>query len=154
MFTAATDARAAKREPDAASEENEYAGARILVAEDNQINLQIIERILLRYGVTVESASNGREAVNKTLSPGAHFDAVLMDVQMPEMDGMEATRLIRRKLDAAQLPIIAMTAHAMEDDRRLCLEAGMNDHLPKPIDPAAVGHMLRRWLVPRTSRVL
>jgi signal transduction histidine kinase/CheY-like chemotaxis protein len=154
MFSAATDARTAKREPDAASEAAEYAGAHVLVAEDNQINLQIIERILRRYGVTIESALNGREAVDKVLAPGAHFDAVLMDVQMPEMDGMEATRLIRRTLDATQLPIIAMTAHAMEDDRRLCLAAGMNDHLPKPIDPAAVGGMLRRWVVPRPERVL
>jgi CheY-like chemotaxis protein len=76
-----------------------------------------------------------------------------MDLQMPEIDGMEAARLIRRKLDASQLPIIAMTAHAMEADRRLCLEAGMNDHLPKPLDPAAVGEMLRRWLAPRRNVV-
>jgi signal transduction histidine kinase/CheY-like chemotaxis protein len=153
MFTAATDARAAKREPAAADDANDYAGGHILVAEDNPINLQIIERVLRRYGITVESALNGREAVDKVLAPGAHFDAVLMDVQMPEMDGMEATRLIRRKFDAAQLPIIAMTAHAMEADRRLCLEAGMNDHLPKPLDPAAVAQMLRRWLLPRRNPV-
>ncbi len=153
-FTAATDARGAKRETDAASEAVEYAGAHLLVAEDNQINLQIIERILRRYGVTIESASNGREAVDKALAPDAHFDAVLMDVQMPEMDGMEATRLIRRRLDATQLPIIAMTAHAMEDDRRQCLDAGMNDHIPKPIDPAAVGGMLRRWVMPRAPYAL
>ena len=132
---------------------NDYAGAHILVAEDNPINLQIIERVLRRYGIAVESALNGREAVDKVLAPGARFDAVLMDVQMPEMDGMEATRLIRRKFEAAQLPIIAMTAHAMEADRRLCLEAGMNDHLPKPLDPAAVAQMLRRWLLPRRNRV-
>ncbi len=154
MFTAAADARAAKREPDAASEAAEYTGARILVAEDNQINLQIIERILRRYGVTIEPALNGREAVDKALAPGAHFDAVLMDVQMPEMDGIEATRIIRRDFDATQLPIIAMTAHAMEDDRRQCLDAGMNDHIPKPIDPAAVGGMLRRWVMPRAPQAL
>jgi signal transduction histidine kinase/CheY-like chemotaxis protein len=152
-FTAATDARSEKREPDAASDANEHAGAHILVAEDNQINLQIIERVLRRYGITIESALNGREAVDKALAPGAHFDAVLMDVQMPEMDGMEATRLIRRRFDASRLPIIAMTAHALEDDRRLCLEAGMNDHLPKPLDPAGVGQMLRRWLAPRRNVV-
>jgi signal transduction histidine kinase/CheY-like chemotaxis protein len=154
IFTVATDARGTKREPDAASEAVEYAGAHVLVAEDNQINLQIIERILRRYGITIEPALNGREAVEKALAPGAHYDAVLMDVQMPEMDGMEATRLIRRTLDAAHLPIIAMTAHAMEADRRLCLEAGMNDHLPKPLDPVAVGQMLRRWLVPRAPHAL
>jgi CheY-like chemotaxis protein len=153
-FTVATDARGAKREPDPAAEAVEYAGAHILVAEDNQINLQIIERVLRRYGITIEPALNGREAVDKALAPGAHYDAVLMDVQMPEMDGMEATRIIRRTLDAGQLPIIAMTAHAMEADRRLCLEAGMNDHLPKPLDPVAVGQILRRWLVPRAPHVL
>jgi signal transduction histidine kinase/CheY-like chemotaxis protein len=154
IFTVASDARSAKREPDAASEAVEFAGAHFLVAEDNQINLQIIERVLRRYGITVEPASNGREAVDKALAPGAHFDAVLMDVQMPEMDGLAATRLIRRTLDAAHLPIIAMTAHAMEDDRRQCLEAGMNDHLAKPLDPAAIGQLLRRWLAPRTPQVL
>jgi signal transduction histidine kinase/CheY-like chemotaxis protein len=153
MFTASAYARTAKREPDAASEADDYAGAHVLVAEDNQINLQIIERILRRYGITIESAVNGREAVDKALAPDARFDAVLMDLQMPEIDGMEAARLIRRKLDASQLPIIAMTAHAMEADRRLCLEAGMNDHLPKPLDPAAVGDMLRRWLAPRRNVV-
>jgi hypothetical protein len=153
MFTASAYARTAKREPDAASEADDYAGAHVLVAEDNQINLQIIERILRRYGITIESAVNGREAVDKALAPDARFDAVLMDLQMPEIDGMEAARLIRRKLDASQLPIIAMTAHAMEADRRLCLEAGMNDHLPKPLDPAAVGEMLRRWLAPRRNVV-
>ncbi len=67
---------------------------------------------------------------------------------------MEATRIIRRTLDATQLPIIAMTAHAMADDRRQCLAAGMNDHIPKPIDPAAVGAMLQRWVRPRVPHKL
>ena len=74
------------------------------------------------------------------------FDAVIMDVQMPVMDGLEATRLIRRNVDAEQLPIIAMTAHAMEQERQLCLEAGMNDHLTKPVDPKNLTNTLGRWI--------
>jgi CheY-like chemotaxis protein len=69
-----------------------------------------------------------------------------MDVQMPVMDGLEATRLIRRHVDATQLPIIAMTAHAMEQERQLCLDAGMNDHLTKPVDPKTLTRTLGRWI--------
>ena len=74
------------------------------------------------------------------------FDAVIMDVQMPVMDGLEATRIIRRNVDATQLPIIAMTAHAMEAERLLCLEAGMNDHLTKPVDPKNLTRTLGKWI--------
>jgi signal transduction histidine kinase/DNA-binding response OmpR family regulator len=125
---------------------SDLSGSRVLVAEDNAINQQIVEHLLARLGVAVEFAGNGREAVDAVLKDYTRFDAVLMDVQMPEMDGLEATRLIRKKVDAAQLPIIAMTAHAMETERQLCLEAGMNDHLTKPVDPKALTKTLGRWI--------
>ena len=125
---------------------NQLSGSRVLVAEDNAINQQIVEHLLARLGITIEFAGNGREAVDAVLKDYTRFDAVLMDVQMPEMDGLEATRLIRREVDATQLPIIAMTAHAMETERQLCLEAGMNDHLTKPVDPKALTRTLGRWI--------
>jgi len=128
-------------------------GSHVLVAEDNDINQQIVEHLLARLGITVEFAANGREAVDAVLRDYTRFDAVIMDVQMPEMDGLEATRLIREHVDATQLPIIAMTAHAMEQERQLCLEAGMNDHLTKPVDPKALTNTLGRWIRPvRPSR--
>jgi signal transduction histidine kinase/DNA-binding response OmpR family regulator len=125
---------------------SDLSGSRVLVAEDNAINQQIVEHLLARLGVAVEFAGNGREAVDAVLKDQTRFDAVLMDVQMPEMDGLEATRLIRKQVDAAELPIIAMTAHAMETERQLCLEAGMNDHLTKPVDPKALTKTLGRWI--------
>ena len=119
----------------------------MLVAEDNEINQQIVEHLLARLGVTVEFAANGQEAVDAVLKDYARFDAVIMDVQMPEMDGLEATRIIRRSVDATQLPIIAMTAHAMEAERQLCLEAGMNDHLsPNRSTRSVLTQTLGRWI--------
>lgn len=124
----------------------QLAGSHVLVAEDNAINQQIVEHLLQRLGVTVEFAANGREAVDAIVADYTRFDAVIMDVQMPVMDGLEATRLIRRHVDATQLPIIAMTAHAMEQERQLCLDAGMNDHLTKPVDPKTLTRTLGRWI--------
>jgi signal transduction histidine kinase/DNA-binding response OmpR family regulator len=126
-------------------------GTNVLVAEDNDINRQIIDHLLQRLGITVTFATNGREAVDAVFAPGAHFDAVLMDVQMPVMDGLEATRLIRAHIDATKLPIIAMTAHAMEQERQMCLDAGMNDHLTKPVDPKSVTLTLGQWITPGRS---
>jgi signal transduction histidine kinase/CheY-like chemotaxis protein len=138
--------RPVKRESDATQVTDELAGTHVLVAEDDAINRQIIERVLARSGITVEFATNGRDAVDIALADHARFDVLLMDVQMPELDGLEATRIIRRSIDTSHLPIIAMTAHAMEVERRACLEAGMDDHLTKPINTAAVRQCLRRWL--------
>ncbi len=146
MFGVPLTTRAETRKSALQEPGEEFAGKHVLIAEDNAINFQIIERVLRRYGVTADVAANGREAVDKALAPDAPYDAVFMDVQMPEMDGLEATRLIRRTVDMSRLPIIAMTAHAMEDERRLCLEAGMNDHVAKPIDPTVVRQKLRRWI--------
>jgi signal transduction histidine kinase/CheY-like chemotaxis protein len=133
-----------KQKPEAATDA--LAGSRVLVAEDNAINRQIIDHVLRRLGIAVDFAEDGRIAVDKVVADPSGYDAVIMDVQMPEMDGLEATRLIRRHLDADDLPIIAMTAHAMEQERRRCLEAGMNDHLAKPVEPKMVALTLRRWI--------
>jgi CheY-like chemotaxis protein len=107
------------------------AGLRLLVAEDNPVNQQIARELLLRQGAEVELVENGQLAVDR-VTAGNRYDAVLMDVQMPVMDGLAATRVLRRSFDAAVLPIIAMTANAMETDREACLQAGMNEHVAKP----------------------
>jgi CheY-like chemotaxis protein len=123
-------------------------GARILLVEDNDINQQVARELLEEAGVVVDVADNGEVALRK-LDSGA-YDLVFMDMQMPVMDGVTATQHIRamRRFDA--LPIVAMTANAMEQDRRKCLAAGMNDFLVKPIDPEELWAIVRRWV--RTDR--
>jgi two-component system sensor histidine kinase/response regulator len=127
------------------------AGARVLLAEDNEVNQLVAQELLGSMGVTVEIAATGREAVDKALAPGADYDALLMDVQMPDMDGIEACGMIRRHWPQGTLPIIAMTAHAMERERRRCMEAGMDDHVSKPIDPDNLEATLTRWIKPRQA---
>jgi two-component system sensor histidine kinase/response regulator len=122
----------------------EFAGARVLLAEDNEANQFVAQELLGRLGVKLEIAANGREAVE--MVRGKPYEAVLMDMQMPEMDGLEATRRIRQEPAFRDLPIIAMTANAMKSDVEACLAAGMNDFLSKPIDRAALARSLRRWL--------
>jgi two-component system sensor histidine kinase/response regulator len=119
---------------------------RLLLAEDNEINQQIARELLEGAGAQVAIANNGREAVQMLAADPAGFDAVLMDLQMPEMDGMEATRRIRSDARFAKLPIIAMTAHAMVEERERCLAAGMVAHITKPIDPRAMFETLSRWV--------
>jgi signal transduction histidine kinase/DNA-binding response OmpR family regulator/HPt (histidine-containing phosphotransfer) domain-containing protein len=119
-------------------------GARILLAEDNEINCEIAVEMLREGGVEVDVARNGIEAVDKAAR--GRYDAILMDLQMPEMDGLDATRMIRRRLGPQELPIIAMTANVMASDRERCQQAGMNDHLGKPIDVAALWAALDRWV--------
>ncbi|MBZ5536608.1 MAG: response regulator [Acidobacteriia bacterium] len=109
---------------------------RVLVAEDNPVNRELALRLLERRGHKVVLAANGREAL--AALEGQTFDVVLMDVEMPEMDGIEATKAIRGKQSGANIPIVAMTAHAMKGDRDRCLEAGMNAYVSKPIDPAVL----------------
>jgi two-component system sensor histidine kinase/response regulator len=121
-------------------------GARLLVAEDNEINQQVAREVLESAGFAVEIAGNGREALEKVRS--GRYDAVLMDIQMPEMDGLQAAEELRRDGRFAGLPIIAMTAHAMAGDREQSLRAGMNDHVAKPIDPDALFAVLLRWVRP------
>ncbi|TWA68028.1 PAS domain S-box-containing protein [Azospirillum brasilense] len=117
---------------------------RILVAEDNPVNLQVTLALLRRGGYAVDSVSNGLEAVNAVAA--LPYDLVLMDVQMPEMDGLAATMAIRRMGGpAAVVPIVAMTANAMEGDQAVCLAAGMNDYLAKPIVAEQLLHTVARW---------
>ncbi len=124
-------------------------GARILLAEDNEINQQIAVELLEGAGATVTVASNGREAVERLAGSGQPpFDLVLMDLQMPEMDGYHATANLRSDSRLAALPIIAMTAHATAEERQRCLAAGMNDHVAKPIDPAALFETVGRFYKP------
>jgi two-component system sensor histidine kinase/response regulator len=119
-------------------------GGRVLLVEDNVINQQVASEILKSAGMLVKIAGNGKKAL-KALEEDS-FDIVLMDVQMPEMDGIEATRIIRKDDKNRNLPIIAMTAHAMSGDRERFLEAGMNDHTPKPIDPESFFATLAKWI--------
>ena len=122
------------------------SGARLLLVEDNIINQQVALELLSEAGAQIEMAENGREAVVKVVHENRPYDLILMDVQMPEMDGYQATAAIRRDARHAQLPIIAMTAHAMVEERQRCLEAGMVDHISKPIDPQVMFETIRRWL--------
>ncbi|WDP88442.1 MAG: response regulator [Desulfobacter sp.] len=121
-------------------------GARILLAEDNEINQQIAVEILENAGLSVDVANNGREAVDAVKI--RDYDLVLMDIQMPEMNGMEATARIRGFKTIGELPIVAMTAHAMAGDREKSLAAGMQDHVTKPIDPKELFTALVRWITP------
>ncbi|MBF0148298.1 MAG: response regulator, partial [Magnetococcales bacterium] len=121
-------------------------GARILLVEDNEINRQIATELLELAHLTVIVANNGRIAVDKVGQEA--FDAVLMDLQMPVMDGLTATKEIRKFKKYQHLPIIAMTANAMAGDREQCLDAGMNDHVAKPIDPRELFATLARWIQP------
>ena len=118
--------------------------ARALVAEDNGVNLVITVRLLERIGMTVDAVGNGVEALDAL--ERFPYDLVLMDCQMPEMDGYEATRRIRASGSRRNLPVIALTASAIKGDRERCLEAGMNDYLPKPIDAERLYSVVEHWL--------
>ena len=122
----------------------EISGARILLAEDNEINLQVAVELLSGTGCKVDVAKNGLEAVN--MAEAHPYDLILMDMQMPVMDGLEATRTLRAKYPLSSLPIVAMTANAAQQDRERCLAAGMNDHLAKPIEPNHLFAALKRWI--------
>ena len=122
----------------------ELAGAKVLLVEDVIMNQQVAVEILESAGLIVEIANNGQEAVAAVGK--SDYDLVLMDVQMPVMGGYEATRLIKANPTNANLPIIAMTAHAMQGAREECLNAGMNDYVSKPIDPQQLLTVLARWI--------
>ncbi|AOR79133.1 sensor histidine kinase/response regulator [Sphingomonas sp. LH128] len=133
---------------DAPSVAAQFQGARVLLVEDNEINREIAIELLTQAGLVVDQAENGRIGCDRVQAANGNYAAVLMDVQMPEMDGIAATRLIRETWSADRLPIIAMTAHAHEEERQRCLNAGMNDHISKPVDPAMLMRTLERWLRP------
>ncbi|WP_319764173.1 response regulator [Maridesulfovibrio sp.] len=128
------------------------AGASVLLVEDNAINSNVARELLECAGMIVKTVVNGLEAVGETRKN--HFDAVLMDVQMPIMDGLEATTEIRKIESLEDLPIIAMTAHAMSGDREKCIDAGMNDYVSKPIDRKQLFDTLTRWITPNGNREL
>ncbi|KJU86471.1 multi-sensor hybrid histidine kinase [Candidatus Magnetobacterium bavaricum] len=125
-------------------------GARILLVEDHYINQQVAFEVLTEAGFVVEIANNGLEAV-KMATNG--YNVVLMDIQMPEMDGIEATRRIREGFTKEELPIIAMTAHVLEEERTKCYAAGMNDHVSKPIDITELCQTLLKWIQPTAQEV-
>jgi CheY-like chemotaxis protein/HPt (histidine-containing phosphotransfer) domain-containing protein len=129
------------------------SGIRVLLVEDNEMNQQVATELLESAGAVVTVAGHGGIAVG-LLRDGPQppaFDVVLMDLQMPEMDGLTATRLLRADARFNDLPILAMTAHALVEERERCLKAGMNDHVTKPIDPDALFAALARWTTPKKT---
>ena len=123
-----------------------HAGRRVLLVEDEPINREVASALLASAVQTVDRANDGAEAIR--LMAASRYDLVLMDVQLPEMDGLEATRCIRTRAQAAAVPIIALTASAFESDRRACFAAGMNDFLAKPIEPDLLFNTLLKWYPP------
>ncbi len=131
-------------ETDRVAGDSQPQGPVILIAEDNEINRVVAKAMLTRQGRRTAIAHNGREAVEMALSES--YGAILMDCQMPELDGYEATRAIRAAENGAHIPIIAMTAHSLPGDRERCLAAGMDDYLSKPVQPDHLNTVIRRWL--------
>lgn len=128
----------------------DLTGRRVLLAEDNEINTFVARRILETQGIVVEHAENGRKAVEAVeKSPMGYYDAIIMDIRMPVMNGLEATAAIRKlgRSDAEQIPIIAMTANAYDEDMQKSLDAGMDAHLSKPIEPPVLLQTLREYII-------
>jgi CheY-like chemotaxis protein len=114
------------------------------VVEDEPINREVITSLLQDAGLAVDVVTNGREAVVSAVSGG--YELILMDVQMPEMNGLEATRTLRGLPGMAVIPILALTANAFAEDREECLAAGMNDHIGKPVEPETLYRTVAHWL--------
>jgi signal transduction histidine kinase/DNA-binding response OmpR family regulator len=130
-----------------------FTGRRVLLVEDNAFNRDVALEMLQALHLEVDYALNGQEGIER-LNAGISYDLVLMDVQMPVMDGLQATRLIRTDQRFTDLPIVAMTAHAMAEDRSKSLAAGMNDHITKPVNPRQLAMMLQRWLGTEETRAM
>ena len=125
---------------------------RLLLAEDVPLNRHVMADLLAEIGLTADMAEDGLQAVS--MATQTHYDLILMDMQMPNMDGLDATIAIRRLPGHAETPIVALTANAFDDDRRRCLDAGMNDHLAKPVDPEGLHKMLVKWLKSEAPAVI
>jgi two-component system sensor histidine kinase/response regulator len=131
----------------AADTPRNFGAASILLVEDDPLNAEVVRELLFAVGLSLRLARNGREAVNLLTEAGPKaFDLVLMDLQMPLLDGLAATREIRAMPGFATLPIVALTAHALEHERQACLAAGMNDHVAKPFEVSRLHALLERWL--------
>ena len=151
LFDAVIEATYDTSEATTEPSQRRLQGLRLLVVEDTAINQQVARELLSSEGAQVELASDGRAGVARVLDKPQAFDAVLMDIQMPIMDGYAATRELRRHPQCQSLPIIAMTANAMASDKLACREAGMNDHIGKPIDLNDVIQTLLRYCTPRSA---
>ena len=148
-FTRLKEDKMQKQET-AQSEDNvSFEGFRVLLTEDNELNREIASELLSDIGLEIEIAKNGKEAVEKVMMKPVHYyDLIFMDIQMPVMNGYEATRAIRSldKEYAKNIPIIAMTANVFQDDIMKAIESGMNEHVTKPVDMELVCHVLQKWL--------
>lgn len=126
----------------------EGSPARVLLVEDNVVNQKVVIAVLRKKGYHIDIAGDGKQALTLLEAAASPYNVVLMDVQMPVMDGMEATRTLRRDRRWEKLPVIAMTAHAMNGDKERCLEAGMNAYIAKPVQPAHLISMIEKYLTP------
>ena len=143
------DKAALQRQAEVPAQAVDFSGKYVLLAEDNHINCEIVKRLLTRRGLTVETAENGQIALNKYMMNAPRtYDAILMDVRMPYMDGLKAARMIRAsgKSDAKTIPIMAMTANAYDEDIQQSMEAGMNAHLVKPVEPSELYRAVQKAL--------
>ncbi|HSC82510.1 MAG TPA: response regulator, partial [Pseudomonas sp.] len=145
------DSRAAIRDEQSSSATASLRGARVLLAEDNELNRELACELLQEAGIELSLATDGQQVLD-LLEHDADFDGVLMDCQMPVMDGYTATTLIRQQPRLAALPVIAMTANAMAGDRERALASGMNDHIAKPLNVAGMFATLAKWIKPRMGR--
>jgi len=150
VFGLELPAQSAPIDPEKSALTGHLVGLKVLLADDVEVNLLVAQELLVQAGCEVEVVSNGQDAVEQARVAQPPFALVLMDIQMPDVNGYEATRRIRalgktEHCDFQQLPILAMTAHAMPEEIRKCKAAGMNDHLSKPIYPKALLTMVEKW---------
>jgi len=136
----------AERRREITARQRAASEVRVLLVEDNLVNQKVVMAILRKQGFQIDVANDGREALTKLEASGWNYALVLMDIQMPVLDGLETTRAIRRDPRWQNLPIIAMTAHAMNGDRERCLQAGMNAYISKPVQPAHLVSMVETHL--------